>query len=307
MIFKWKFKMPVKGDYLELYTSKERPFSGYSKDFDDADYVVIGFPYDRTSTYRQGSALAPMSIREASNNIETYSLRSDVDIEDIAICDVGNLDVVDSVSETLRRLELCISDVSEAGKIPIIIGGEHTLTYAAVKALSDDISIIDFDAHMDLRDEYMGEKLSHATFMRRLVENIGAERIVEVGTRAVSKEELKFADEFGVKFSSAYEIRKQGAGKISDMINSWLSKFKSRYVTIDVDVLDPAYAPGVGNPEAEGLDTSTIIEILKEILDFDIVGIDVVEFCPNYDNGTTATQVAKILFEILATIESKRR
>ncbi|MFC1506559.1 agmatinase [Thermoproteota archaeon] len=299
--------MPVKGEYLKLYTSKERPFSGYSKDFDLADYVVLGFPYDRTSTYRQGSALAPTAIREASNNIETYSLRSNIDIEDIAICDVGNLDVVDSVSETLHRLELCVSDIRDSGKIPIIIGGEHTLTYASVKALRNDIGIVDFDAHMDLRDEYMGEKLSHTTFMRRICEDIGADRIVEVGTRAVSKEELKFANEAGVKFYSAYEIKKHGTQKISDMINSSLSKFKNRYVTIDVDVLDPAYAPGVGNPEAEGLDTSTTIEILKEILNFDISGIDVVEFCPNYDNGATTTQVVKILFEILATIESKRR
>ncbi|WP_455369971.1 agmatinase [[Eubacterium] cellulosolvens] len=299
--------MSAEREYLKLYTTKEKPFSGYSKDFDKADYVVLGVPYDRTSTYRQGSALAPTAIREASNNIETYSLRSNIDIEDIAICDVGNLDVVDSVSEILRRLELCISDIHNSGKIPIILGGEHTLTYASVKALKNDIGIVDFDAHMDLRDEYMGEKLSHTTFMRRICEEVGADRIIEVGTRAVSKEELKFANEAGVKFYSTYDVRKHGAKKISSMINSAMSGFKKKYVTIDVDVLDPAYAPGVGNPEAEGLDTSTIIEILKEILDLDIVGIDVVEFCPNYDNGATASQVAKILFEILATIENKRR
>lgn len=306
-MFWWKFKMPVKGDYLKLYTSKERPFSGYSTDFDKADYVVLGFPYDRTSTYRQGSALAPTAIREASNNIETYSLRSNIDIKDIAICDVGNLDVVDSVSETLHRLELCVSDIHNSGKIPIILGGEHTLTYASIKALKNDIGIVDFDAHMDLRDEYMGEKLSHTTFMRRICEDIGADRIVEVGTRAVSKEELKFANKAGVKFYSAYEIRKHGAQKISDIINSSLSKFKNRYVTIDIDVLDPAYAPGVGNPEAEGLDTSTTIEILDKILDFDICGIDVVEFCPNYDNGATTSQIVKMLFEILATINNKNK
>ncbi len=307
MMFKWKVKMSAKGDYLKLYTSKERPFSGYSTDFDKSDYVVLGFPYDRTSTYRQGSALAPAAIREASNNIETYSLRSNSDIEDIAICDVGNLDVVDSVSETLHRLELCVSDIHNSGKIPIILGGEHTLTYASIKALKNDVGIVNFDAHMDLRDEYMGEKLSHTTFMRRICEDIGAERIVEVGTRAVSKEELNFANEVGVKFYSAYEIRKQGAQKISEMINSSLSKFENRYITIDVDVLDPAYAPGVGNPEAEGLDASTTIEILNEILGFNIFGIDVVEFSPNYDNGATASQVAKILFEVLATLDNKNK
>jgi agmatinase len=299
--------MSAEREHLKLYTTREKPFSGHSKDFDKADYVVLGVPYDRTSTYRQGSAQAPTAIREASNNIETYSLRSNIDIEDIAICDVGNLDVVDSVSETLRRLELCVSDIHNSGKIPIILGGEHTLTYASIKALKNDVGIVDFDAHMDLRDEYMGEKLSHTTFMRRICEEVGADKIIEVGTRAVSKEELKFANEAGVKFYSAYEIRKNGAQKISDIINSSLSKFRYRYVTIDTDVLDPAYAPGVGNPEAEGLDTFATIEILNKILDADILGIDVVEFCPNYDNGATASQVVKILFEILATIENKRR
>ncbi len=298
---------PIRGDNLKLYTSREKPFGGYSRDFDRARYIVLGFPYDRTSTYRSGSALAPTAIREASANVETYSLRSNIDIEDVEICDVGDLNVVDDVLETLRRLELSVRDIHEAGKVPLVIGGEHTLTYGSVRALKGDIAVVDFDAHLDLRDEYMGEKLSHTTYMRRLAEEIGPDRIVEVGTRAVSREELEFAKDTGVTFYSVYEVRKQGAARISQLINSKLSKFKTLYITVDLDVLDPAYAPGVGNPEGDGLETFTVIDILEGIVSRNLVGLDLVEVCPNYDNGTTAAQAVRILFEILAAAERRQR
>lgn len=299
--------MPIKGDNLALYTSREKPFSGYSRDFEQARYVVLGFPYDRTSTYRRGSALAPAAIREASANIETYSLRSNIDVEDIYVCDVGDLDVVDDVSETLRRLELSVRDVHNAGKIPLLIGGEHTLTYGAVRGLGGDVAVVDFDAHLDLRDEYMGERLSHTTHMRRLAEKIGPERVVEVGTRAVAKEEVKFAKDSGIAFYSAYEVRKQGANRIAEMINLRLSAFKSRYITIDIDVLDPAYAPGVGNPEGDGLETHVVIDILQGIVGANLAGLDLVEVCPNYDSGTTAVQAVKIIFEVLGANERDQK
>lgn len=299
--------MSEKGDYLQLYTSVDRPFSGFSKDFEKADYVILGFPFDRTSTYRTGSALAPSTIREASNNIETYSLRSNIDVEDIAICDVGNLDVVDNVEETLKRLKLVLKDIHQTGKMPFVIGGEHTLTYAAVRALGNDVAIVDFDAHLDLRDEYMGEKMSHTTFMRRLAEKIGPEKIIEVGTRAVSKDELKYAKEAGITFFTSYDIRKRGTAEISEKINSKLDKYESKYVTIDIDVLDPAYAPGVGNPEAEGIENFTLIDILGRIIDEKLVGFDLVEVCPNYDNGVTSALASKIIFEVLAYIQKHHK
>jgi agmatinase len=299
--------MSVKGDYLRLYTSVDRPFSGFSKDFEKADYVVLGFPFDRTSTYRAGSALAPSAIREASNNIETYSLRSNIDVEDIAICDVGNLDVVDNVEETLKRLKQVLKDIHQTGKMPFVIGGEHTLTYAAVRALGNDVAIVDFDAHLDLRDEYMGEKMSHTTFMRRLAEEIGPEKIIEVGTRAVSKDELKYAKETGITFLTSHDIRKKGSAEISEKINSKLDEYENKYVTIDIDVLDPAYAPGVGNPEAEGIENFTLIDILGRIIDEKLVGFDLVEVCPNYDNGVTSALASKIIFEVLAYIQKHHK
>ncbi|MCJ7761727.1 agmatinase [Candidatus Bathyarchaeota archaeon] len=297
--------MPTKGDNLRLYVSSEKPFSGCHRDFDEARYVVLGFPYDRTSTYRTGSALGPAAVRDASANIETYSLRSDIDIEDVKICDVGDLTVVDNVAETLRRLELAVRDIREAGKVPLLIGGEHTLTYGSVRAMGDDVAVVAFDAHLDLRNEYMGERLSHTTFMRRLAEEIGPEKVIEVGTRAVSKDELHYAKEAGITFYSSYEIREKGPAQIAALINSKLAKSENRYITIDIDVLDPAYAPGVGNPEGDGLENHVLIDMLVRIVGKELVGLDLVEVCPSYDRGSTAAQAAKILFEIIAAAETR--
>ncbi|MBS7623567.1 agmatinase [Candidatus Bathyarchaeota archaeon] len=297
--------MPIRGDSLALYTSREKPLSGRSLDFEQARYVVLGFPYDRTSTYRRGSAMAPTAIREASGNIETFSFRSNVDVEEIAICDVGDLDVVDDLAETLRRLEASVRDVHGAGKIPILIGGEHTLTYGAVRGLGGDVAVVDFDAHLDLRDQYMGSRLSHTTHMRRLAEEIGPERIVEVGTRAVSKGELEYARDTGVHFYSTLEIRRHGAEKISTLIAQRLSKFRKRYITIDMDVLDPAYAPGVGNPEGDGLEIGALIDILTMLAGAGLAGLDLVEVCPGYDTGITAAQAVKVIFEALAAAEGR--
>ncbi|MEM2942604.1 MAG: agmatinase [Candidatus Bathyarchaeia archaeon] len=297
--------MPIRGGNLALYTSREKTFSGRSLDFEQARFVILGFPYDRTSTYRRGSALAPTAIREASVNIETFSLRSNVDVEDIAICDVGDLDVVDDLAETLRRLEASVRDVQGAGKIPVLIGGEHTLTYGAVRGLGGDVAVVDFDAHLDLRDEYLGSRLSHTTHMRRLAEEIGPERIVEVGTRAISKSELEYARDVGVYFCSTLEIRRHGAEKVSALVAQRLSKFRKRYITIDMDVLDPAYAPGVGNPEGDGLEIGTLIDILTKVAADGVAGLDLVEVCPGCDTGVTAAQAVKVLFEALAAAERR--
>jgi agmatinase len=179
------------------------------------------------------------------------------------------------------------------------------LTYGAVRGLGGDVAVVDFDAHLDLRDEYMGSRLSHTTYMRRLAEEIGPERIVEVGTRAVSKGELEYARDAGVYFCSTLEIRRHGADKVSTLITRRLSKFRRRYITIDMDVLDPAFAPGVGNPEGDGLEIGTLIDILVRVAGDDLAGLDLVEVCPGLDAGITAAQAVKVLFEALAAAERR--
>ena len=158
------------------------PFSGYQKTFDEATYTLLGVPFDYTSTYRAGARFAPTAIREASQNIETYSFRTGHNIEKISIHDLGNLDVLADVGETLERLRLVTGELLEAGKTPVFIGGEHTITLGIAYALKnpEKLAIISFDAHLDLRNEYLGQKFSHTTFMRRLNEQVKPKKIIEL-------------------------------------------------------------------------------------------------------------------------------
>ena len=153
--------------YRELFVSQSNVFSGFQKSFEDADYVVLGVPFDVTSTFRTGARFGPNAIRAASLNIETYSFRSDIDVEDVRIHDLGDLHVSTDTEQTLDRLAKVIGEILEAGKMPVVIGGEHTITMGVLKGLGGDLSqtaVVSFDAHLDLRDEFMGLQLSHTTF-----------------------------------------------------------------------------------------------------------------------------------------------
>jgi len=291
---------------LTFYTSGAPPFSGRSTAFEEADYVVIGVPYDKTSTYRSGAKFGPSAIREASSNIETYSLRTNVDVEDLKIYDAGDLNVVDSVEETLKRVKLSIEDVVNSAKIPILIGGEHTLTYGAVQGIRSNFGLIGFDAHADMRNEYMGLQMSHATFMRRIAEDRGQKSVLEVGIRALCKEEVQYADETGVTMITTQRLRELGPERAAQLVRAEASKFDRTYITIDIDVLDPAFAPAVGSPEGDGICPNMLITILNSICDKRTAGIDLVEVAPQYDTGTTAAQAARILFEALCAIQNSK-
>lgn len=173
---------------LTFHTSKIDSFSGFSTPLDEARYVVVGVPFDHTSTYRAGSRFAPRAIREASFNIETVSLRTGVDIEQVPIHDAGDLHVVDDVSETLRRLNQVTADIISSKKMPIVIGGEHTITQGVIRSLPKSVGVVSLDAHGDLRNEYGGGKFSHATVLRRISEIVGTDGVFVLGIRALCKE-----------------------------------------------------------------------------------------------------------------------
>jgi len=294
----------------ELYVSQSNVFSGYQKPFEKADYIIIGVPFDVTSTYRTGARFGPNAIRQASLNIETYSFRTGIDIEDLRLHDLGDLHIATDTKKTLEMLELVTKDILKAGKTPVTIGGEHTITLGTAKGLQDLVqktAIVSFDAHLDLRNEFQGLKLSHTTFMRRINEEAKPARIIEVGTRAVCKEELAYAKKTGIKYYTTHEIRKQGAPTIADQLKKELAKYKHIYISVDMDILDPAYVPAAQNPEPDGLETHTLLEILAAICDKRTIGFDVLEVAPNYDQGTSAIQAAKVIFEILCNVEKSRR
>ncbi|MEM2387187.1 MAG: agmatinase [Candidatus Bathyarchaeia archaeon] len=295
--------------YRDLYVLHSTVFSGFQKAFEEADYVVLGVPFDVTSTYRTGARFGPNAIREASLNIETYSFRSGIDVEELQIHDLGDLHVSTDTEQTLERLTKVIKEILEAGKTPVTIGGEHTVTLGVLKGFGNKASetaVLSFDAHLDLRDEFMGLRLSHATFMRRLNEQLKPAKILEIGVRAVCREELDYAEEAGVEFVSAQQIGKYGVDQTLKLLKRKLTDVKCVYVSVDMDVLDPAYAPAVQNPEPGGLESHILLDILCGVCNERVIGFDVVEVAPNYDNGISAIQAAKVIFEALCSIEKAK-
>lgn len=296
--------------YHELFASQSSVFSGFQKTFEKADYVVLGVPFDVTSTYRTGARFGPTAIRQASLNIETYSFRTAVDVENLRLHDLGDLHVSADTRKTLEMLELVIKDILEQGKTPVTIGGEHTITLGVAKGLGKKAlktALVSFDAHLDLRDEFMGLKLSHTTFMRRINEETKPARIIEVGTRAVCKEELTYAKKAGIEFFTAQQIRKEGTEKTVRALKERIAGYENVYLSVDMDVLDPAFVPAAQNPEAEGLEPTCLLDILHGIIDKRVLGFDVLEIAPNYDQGISAIQAAKAIFEMLCSLEKSRK
>ncbi len=296
--------------YLDLYISQTNVFSGIQKTFEEAKYVIFGVPFDATSTYRTGARFGPNAIRQASLNIETYSFRSGIDVEDLAIYDAGDLHVSPDAAKTVDMTRLVVEDILAAGKIPIALGGEHTITLGVTKGLgvkAAKTAVVSFDAHLDLRYEFLGSTLSHTTFMQLISEEVKPAKIVEVGTRSVSKEELAYAKKAGVEFFTSQQILKQGSLLVGEQLKEKLLPYENLYLTVDMDVLDPAFAPAVQNPEPEGITTTDLIDLACELCDKRMVGFDVQEIVPSYDQGVSAVVAAKLIFEMLCELETSRK
>jgi agmatinase len=224
--------------------------------------------------------------------------------------DAGDLHVSTDPKKTVDMLKLVVGDIVAAGKKPVAIGGEHTITLGIMKgfaAKAKKTAVVSFDAHLDLREEFMGLTLSHTTFMQLINKEVKPGKIIEVGARAVCKEELAYANKAGIEFFTSHQIRKEGAEKVTRTLVEKLAPFESIYLSIDMDVLDPAYAPAVQNPEPEGIDTSTLIDIACGLCDDRVVGFDVLEITPVYDQGVSAVVAAKVMFEILCQLEKARK
>jgi agmatinase len=294
--------------HLDLFVSQSNVFSGIQTEFEKAKYVVFGVPFDVTSTYRTGARFGPTAIRQASLNIETYSFRSGMDIENVKLHDLGDLNVSADPQKTIDILKLVVEDIRTARKIPVAIGGEHTITLGIMKGLTTHPKktvVVSFDAHLDLREEFMGLTLSHTTFMQLINEEIRPGKIVEIGTRGACKDELAYARKTGIHFVTSHQIRSEGTEQITRKIKQELAPFEEIYLSVDLDVLDPAFAPAVQNPEPEGIDLNTLLEIACGLCDERIIGFDVLEIAPVYDQGVSAIVAARTIFEILCQLEKK--
>jgi len=259
--------------------------------------TIFGVPFDSTHSYKPGCRFGPDSIRDAFNNIEIFQPEFGVDLEVEAISDLGNTRHTVVAAEMLQMVKNVTSELKKQDKQIIILGGEHLITLGSFTCFPKDTGYVVFDAHYDLRDQYADTKLSHAAYLRRIVEERGSENIVHVGARAFVKEELAFLKEHNIATVSDKEISNGNGPKLLKDITS---TFDRVYLSVDLDVLDPAFAPGVGNPEAVGISSRELYDLITTLQNKKIVAADVVELNPTYDNGSTAAMAAKMIATIIA-------
>ncbi|MEM3007944.1 MAG: agmatinase [Candidatus Nitrosotenuis sp.] len=282
--------------YLDLYLNKS-PLIISPNESSKPIATVFGVPFDSTHSYKPGTRFGPDAIRSTFNNIEIFEPKFGADLESVNIEDLGNTQHTVNVQAMLDMVSKITNELQKNENLTIILGGEHSLTYGTYTNFSKDTAYIVFDAHYDLRDEYAGAQYSHASYLRRIVEKRGAENIIHVGARSFVKEELAFLQEHKITTVTDKDIR-QGDGP--KLIKDMLSTFNKTYVSVDLDVLDPAFAPGVGNPEAVGITSRELFEMLYSLEGKTISCLDIVELNPTYDNGSTAAIAAKIMSTIIA-------
>ena len=265
--------------------------------------TIFGVPFDSTHSYKPGCRFGPDVIRDAFNNIEIFEPDFGADLETANIQDLGNIQHTVVATEMLDMVEKTTKELQKNKSQLIILGGEHILTYGTYMSFPKETGYVVFDAHYDLRDEYADIKLSHAAYLRRIVEKRGAENLIHVGARAYVKEELEFLREHNIKTITNQQIRDGDGPKL---LNQMTENFDSVYTSIDLDVLDPAFAPGVGNPESVGITSRELYDMITSLRERNIVAADIVELNPSFDNGSTASLAAKMISTIIAMNYAKQ-
>lgn len=282
--------------FLDLYLNKN-PLITASDDDSEPVATVFGIPFDATHSYKPGCRFGPDSIRDSFNNIEIFHPELSVDLETANIEDLGNTRHTVVASEMIDMVKKITTELVAKKRQLFILGGEHSITYGTYTSFPKETGYVVFDAHYDLRDEFADIKLSHASYLRRVVEERGAENILHVGARAFVKEELEFLTENKIKTISDKEIRD---GKGPQLLKEHVSTFDAVYSSFDLDVLDPAFAPGVGNPEAAGITSRELFDMVYSLQETKVTGVDIVELNPYHDNGATASLAAKIMSTLIA-------
>ncbi|MGB9815072.1 MAG: agmatinase [Thermoplasmata archaeon] len=273
-------------------------FADSEYDYSDAYFVIFGVPFDGTTSFRPGSRYAPNSIRVASKNLESFVYWHKKDMREARIHDMGDLEEMGNVEDVVGEVRFTIEGIFRDGKFPIMLGGEHSITAGVPNVLGDDVVLMFIDAHSDFRDEYLGLKYSHACVARRSFEVLGEKRVISIGVRSVSLEE--YSSEYFKKFMHipSWEVHSEGIESIFTKIEDFL-KGRDVYLSIDMDGIDPAFAPGVATPEPMGLTPWDVAYIINN-LGKRMVGADIVEISPPFDNGITSMLGAKLVQEIIS-------
>jgi len=280
--------------------NQDRTFAGFDSSFDKADYILVGIPYDKTSSFRTGAYKAPEGIRKASYCFEPYLMEYDISLDQIELHDSGNLDGFKGYEELREEISKTLSSIVSEDKFPITLGGEHSISPPIVSSIQrsfSDLEVIILDAHLDFRDEYEGMRHSHATVSKRITEIVGVENTTVGGVRSISSESA--VKKKPVFFTSKQMEEDDCIEKILKGINGAI------YLSIDMDVIDPSFAPGVGNPEPFGLSSVKMKEIVSQLSPH-LVGMDIVETNPMYDDSNiTANLGARLIYELIGSREKK--
>ena len=269
-------------------------FATSNSSVSDADYVIFGIPYDATQSFKPGSRFAPNAIREASWNLESYSLYFDYNLDFARIADGGNVNCDGSFEEVSERVSKFLEKINA---IPIVMGGEHTVSYMVARNL-EDFTYLVFDAHFDLREGFDSNPYSHACTTRRVMEM--ADDVIIAGVRSGTKEEREFAENSGVEVYYSWDLLEYG---FEDLLDSLESK-QRMYLSLDMDVFDPSFAPGVSAPEPFGINPYEFLKVIDEAADR-IIAFDIVEVVPD-TNMVTQTLSAKLINEFIASNASLR-
>ena len=268
----------------------DRNWMGQNPDYNSSDIVMLGMPFDGTVSYRPGSRFAPEQIRLASWGLEEYSPYFNKELTDVNFHDAGDLEFpLGNTYKTLEQIKNNVEEIYRDGKKVFGIGGEHLVTLPEVQAVSkfyNDLAIVHFDAHTDLREEYLGEEMSHSAVIRHISKFVKPENIKQIGIRSGMKEEWDFMAEHNTLCKNFEDL---------DCL-----KTKNIFVTVDLDCLDTSIMPGTGTPEVGGMTFNQLIDWFKYLKDFNIIGADVVELAPDYDTSGASTAVAtKVIRELL--------
>ena len=265
-----------------------------TENYEDSEWVMIGLPFDGTCSNKPGTRFASQAMRTASWGLEEYSPVADRDFNEVKFFDAGDLEFpLGNRDRILKQIETNIRQVLSDGKKSFGIGGEHLVTLPQIKAYAEkypDMAVVHFDAHCDLREDYLGEKLSHASVIRRVVEIVGKENLYQIGIRSGEQTEFQWMKENKTLLTDQNE-----AGKIFESL-----KDKPIFITLDIDVLDPSIMSGTGTQEAGGMTFKELLSWLLLLRNNNIVGMDVVELSPDYDaSGVSTATAAKLAREML--------
>ena len=275
-------------------------FIGCESNFEEASIVLYGAPFDSTTSFRPGARFGPSAMRHESFGLETYSPYQDKDLIDISVFDSGDLELCFGSSEmALSDIQKRAEEILKAGKFPLLLGGEHLVTLGAVRAAAakyPDLHIIHFDAHADLRDDYLGAKLSHACVLRRCHEIVGDGHIHQFCIRSGEREEFQFAS----RHTDFHPFTFEGLG---ETVRELKEKQVPVYFTIDLDCMDPSVFPGTGTPEAGGVSFLELLKAIRTVSQANLVGADVNELAPMLDaSGVSTATACKVLRELLLAI-----